>query len=123
MFLDEKADLVLSYSTSPFYHQEYEDEYKYKALEFNEGHLITKEIVYVRPESDKQKLGREFVEFMVQDNIQKIIAQMNIMYPAKDTDNNIPDKMKKLKKPREIEYQNFLESEPLIETWLEVAAS
>ena len=48
---------------------------------------------------------------------------MNIMYPAKDTDNNIPDKMKKLKKPREIEYQNFLESEPLIETWLEVAAS
>ena len=123
MFLDEKADLVLSYSTSPFYHQEYEDEYKYKALEFYEGHLITKEIVYVRPESDKQKLGREFVEFMVQDNIQKIIAQMNIMYPAKDTDNNIPDKMKKLKKPREIEYQNFLESEPLIETWLEVAAS
>ena len=85
--------------------------------------MITKEIVYVRPESDKQKLGREFVEFMVQDNIQKIIGQMNIMYPAKDTDNNIPDKMKKLKKPREIEYQNFLESEPLIETWLEVAAS
>ena len=123
IFLDEKADLVLSYSTSPFYHQEYEDEYKYKALEFNEGHLITKEIVYVRPESDKQKLGREFVEFMVQDNIQKIIAQMNIMYPAKDTDNNIPDKMKKLKKPGEIEYQNFLESEPLIETWLEIAAS
>ena len=85
--------------------------------------MITKEIVYVRPESDKQKLGREFVEFMVQDNIQKIIAQMNIMYPAKDTGNNIPDKMKKIKKPREIEYQNFLESEPLIEIWLDVAAS
>jgi len=29
IFLEGKADLVLSYSTSPFYHQEYEDEYKY----------------------------------------------------------------------------------------------
>ena len=32
MFLDNKADLVLSYSTSPFYHREYEDEYKYLSL-------------------------------------------------------------------------------------------
>ena len=123
IFLEGKADLVLSYSTSPFYHQEYEDEYKYKAIEFTDGHLATKEIVYVRPDSEKQKLGKEFVEFMMRDDIQKIIAQMNIMYPARENDNNIPDRMRKLKKPKEIKYDNFLEAEPLIKIWLEVASS
>ena len=123
IFLEGKADLVLSYSTSPFYHQEYEDEYKYKAIEFTDGHLVTKEIVYVRPDSEKQNLGKEFIEFMMRDNIQKIIAQMNIMYPARENDNNIPDKMRQLKKPKEIKYDNFLEAEPLIKIWLEVASS
>jgi thiamine transport system substrate-binding protein len=123
IFLEGKADLVLSYSTSPFYHQEYEDEYKYKAIEFTDGHLATKEIVYVRPDSEKQKLGKEFVEFMMRDDIQKIIAQMNIMYPASENDNNIPDKMRQLKKPKEFEYDDFLEAEPLIKIWLEVASS
>ena len=123
IFLEGKADLVLSYSTSPFYHQEYEDEYKYKAIEFTDGHLATKEIVYVRPDSEKQKLGKEFVEFMMRDDIQKIIAQMNIMYPASENDNNIPDKMRQLKKPKELEYDDFLEAEPLIKIWLEVASS
>ena len=123
IFLEGKADLVLSYSTSPFYHQEYEDEYKYKAIEFTDGHLVTKEIVYVRPDSEKQNLGKEFIEFMMRDNIQKIIAQMNIMYPARENDNNIPDRMRKLKKPKEIKYDNFLDAEPLIKIWLEVASS
>ena len=107
----------------PFYHQEYEDEYKYKDIEFECGHLVTKEIVYVRPDSEQQKLGREFIEFMVRDDIQKIIAQMNIMYPAIENVNNIPDKMRKLKKPKEIQYDDFLEADPLIKTWLEVASS
>ena len=123
IFLEGKADLVLSYSTSPFYHQEYEDEYRYKAIEFTDGHLVTKEIVYVRPDSEKQKLGKEFVEFMMRDDIQKIIAQMNIMYPVSENDNNIPDKMRQLKKPKEIKYDDFLEAEPLIKIWLEVASS
>ena len=123
IFLEGKADLVLSYSTSPFYHQEYEDEYKYKAIEFTDGHLVTKEIVYVRPDTEKQKLGKEFVEFMMRDDIQKIIAQMNIMYPASENENNIPDKMRQLKKPKEFKYDDFLEAEPLIKIWLEVASS
>ena len=123
IFLEGKADLVLSYSTSPFYHQEYEDEYKYKAIEFTDGHLVTKEIVYVRPDSEKQNLGKEFIEFMMRDDIQKIIAQMNIMYPARENDNNIPDRMRKLKKPKEFKYDDFLEAEPLIKIWLEVASS
>ena len=60
---------------------------------------------------------------MMRDDIQKIIAQMNIMYPASENDNNIPDKMRQLKKPKEFKYDDFLEAEPLIKIWLEVASS
>ena len=48
---------------------------------------------------------------------------MNIMYPAIENVNNIPDKMRKLKKPKEIQYDDFLEADPLIKIWLEVASS
>ena len=45
------------------------------------------------------------------------------MYPAIEKDNNIPDKMRRLKKPKEIQYDEFLEADPLIKIWLEVASS
>jgi len=122
IFLEGNADLVLSYSTSPFYHQEYENEYKYKSLNFTEGHLATREIVYVREESMNQKLAKKFIDFIIEDEIQKIISSMNIMYPSVDKTELVPEKMKKLIKPKEIDYKVFLESEPLIETWLETIA-
>ena len=55
-------------------------------------------------------------------DIQKIISSMNIMYPSVDKTELIPEKMKNLIKPKEIDYNLFLESEPLIETWLETIA-
>ena len=122
IFLEGNADLVLSYSTSPFYHQEYENEYKYKSLNFTEGHLATREIVYVREESMNQKLAKKFIDFIIEDEIQKIISSMNIMYPSVDKTELVPEKMKNLIKPKEIDYKVFLESEPLIETWLETIA-
>ena len=82
MFLDNKADLVLSYSTSPFYHQEYEGEYKYEALIFEEGHLITEELILVNKDVKNFDLAKSFVDFMLTEDIQKIISSKNIMYPV-----------------------------------------
>ena len=79
MFLDNKADLVLSYSTSPFYHREYEDEYKYNALIFEEGHLITEELILVNKDIKNFDLAKSFVDFMLTEDIQKIISSKNIM--------------------------------------------
>ena len=79
MFLDNKADLVLSYSTSPFYHQEYEDEYKYEALIFEEGHLITEELILVNKDVKNFDLAKSFVDFVLTENIQKIISSKNII--------------------------------------------
>ena len=69
-----------------------------------------------------QKLAKKFIDFIIEDDIQKIISSMNIMYPSVDKTELVPDKMKNLTKPKEIDYKVFLESEPLIETWLETIA-
>ena len=44
------------------------------------------------------------------------------MYPSVDKTELVPEKMKNLIKPKEIDYKVFLKSEPLIETWLETIA-
>ena len=118
MFLEGNADVVLSYSTSPYYHLEYEDESKYQAMIFEEGHLPTKEVVYVRNESSNKKLGQLFINFLLKKQIQEIIAQKNIMYPVNE--DAIPQKMKSLVKPVEINYVENLSAGELAEEWLEI---
>ena len=118
MFLDGNADIVLSYSTSPYYHQEYEGENKYQAIIFKEGHLPTKEVVYVNSASSKKELGKKFISFILNEKIQRIIAQKNIMYPINDK--ATPIIMKSLKKPSEIKYNNNLSAKDLVDEWLQI---
>jgi len=114
MFLEEKADLVLSYSTSPFYHQEYENIYHYKALIFHEGHIKENEYVIIPKDSKQKVTGEKFLSFLNTEEIQKIIAKNNIMYPILDS--AIPSKMKDLQKPKAI--MNMSTNEELISLWL-----
>ena len=75
MFLEEKADLVLSYSTSPFYHQEYEDNYSYKALIFPEGHVKVNEYVVIPNDSKQKIIAENFLSFLITEKIQRIISK------------------------------------------------
>ena len=118
MFLDNKADLVLSYSTSPFYHQEYENDYKYEALIFEEGHLITEELILVNKDIKNFDLAKSFVDFLLTEDIQKIISSKNIMYPVDK--NAIPEKMSQLKVPNKLESREF-DTEKLISEWLKAS--
>ena len=118
MFLDNKADLVLSYSTSPFYHQEYENDYKYEALIFEEGHLITEELILVNKDIKNFDLAKSFVDFLLTEDIQKIISSKNIMYPVDK--NAIPEKMSQLKVPNKLEAREF-DTEKLISEWLKAS--
>ena len=117
MFLEEKADLVLSYSTSPFYHQEYENIYHYKALIFHEGHIKENEYVIIPKDSKQKVTGEKFLSFLNTEEIQKIIAKNNIMYPILDS--AIPSKMKDLQKPKAV--MNMSTNEELISLWLNAA--
>ena len=116
MFLEKKADLVLSYSTSPYYHQEYEGNYNYKALIFPEGHIKENEYVIIPNDSKQKVIAKNFLTFLKTQEIQEIISQNNIMYPILES--ATPYKMKKLPKPDEVKNQSV--NEELISLWLNV---
>ena len=116
MFLEEKADLVLSYSTSPFYHQEYEDNYSYKALIFPEGHVKVNEYVVIPNDSKQKIIAENFLSFLITEKIQRIISKKNIMYPILES--ATPSKMKNLPKPSEA--MDVSTNEELISLWLNV---
>ena len=116
MFLEEKADLVLSYSTSPFYHQEYEDNYSYKALIFPEGHVKVNEYVVIPNDSKQKIIAENFLSFLSTEKIQRIISKKNIMYPILES--ATPSKMKNLPKPSEA--MDVSTNEELISLWLNV---
>ena len=118
IFLEGKADLVLSYSTSPFYHQEYEGEYEYEALIFEEGHLITEELILVNKDIKNFDLAKSFVDFMLTEDIQKIISSKNIMYPVDK--NAMPEKMSQLDVPNKLVAKE-LDTEKLISEWLKAS--
>ena len=118
MFLDKKADLVLSYSTSPFYHQEYENNYNYKALIFPEGHVKEKEYVIVPKDSKQKIIAEDFISFLGTEKIQNIIATKNIMYPILEI--ATPTKMKDLPKPTDTIV--YSPKEELISVWLDVTS-
>ena len=117
MFLENKADLVLSYSTSPYYHQEYEDNYNYKALIFPEGHVKENEYVIILENTNKKIIAEDFLSFLNTKEIQEIISRNNIMYPILES--ATPPKMKNLPKPSEA--VNTSTGENLISLWLNAA--
>ena len=114
LFLENKADLVLSYSTSPYYHQEYEDKYNYKALIFPEGHVKENEYVIILEDTNKKIIAEDFLYFLKTKEIQEIISRNNIMYPILES--AIPPKMKNLPMPSEA--VDISTGEDLISLWL-----
>ena len=97
LFLEGEGDLVLSYTTSPAYHQMVENEKKYKAAIFDQGHYLQIEVAAITKKGAQSKLSFDFLEFMLGDQFQSVIPTTNWMYPA--TDIMLPDTFKNLDKP------------------------
>ncbi len=83
MFLKGESDIVLSYTTSPAYHQVVEKVTKYKAAKFSEGHYGQTEIAAVMKSSQNQKLANQFLKFLTGEKAQGIIPVTNWMLPAR----------------------------------------
>ena len=90
MFLQGEADYVLSYTTSPAYHQLVEENDQYAAATFSEGHLAQIEVAAVSAFSQQPDLAREFLTFLLEVDTQSIIAQNNWMLPVR-SDVELPD--------------------------------
>lgn len=81
-YLKGEADMVLSYTTSPLYHQWYENDDKNVAAYFEEGHLMQVELAAILKSSQQKPLAEQFLRFLHQPESQKIIAKSNIMKPV-----------------------------------------
>lgn len=85
-FKNGESDLVLSYNTSPLYHQIHEDTDKYVAASFDEGHIVQIELAAQLKASDTPALAQDFMAFLLTPEAQKTIATSNIMLPVINTE-------------------------------------
>jgi len=83
MFLDGEADMVLSYTTSPAYHQLAENTPYYRAAAFEEGHYLQVEVAARLKTAPHPKLADQFMAFVLSAPFQDAIPQGNWMFPVK----------------------------------------
>jgi thiamine transport system substrate-binding protein len=90
LFLDGEADMVLSYTTSPAYHAIAEDDHRFAAAIFEEGHVAQVEVAGILASSDQQALAQEFLAYLTSVEGQKVIPTTNWMYPVVDLGDELP---------------------------------
>ena len=99
MFLDGEADMVLSYSTSPAYHMIVEQEDKYQAAAFSEGHGMQVEVAAILKSAPNPELAQRFMQFIASDGFQSLIPTGNWMYPVLFPKDGLPLEFRDLIKP------------------------
>jgi thiamine transport system substrate-binding protein len=90
LFQKGESDMVLSYTTSPAYHITAENETRYRAAAFAEGHYQQIEVAGVLAASQNPDLARRFVEFLVSPEAQAVIPATQWMYPVRDVGDALP---------------------------------
>jgi len=96
-FTKGEAPLVLSYTTSPGYHLEYEVSERYRAALFKEGHPVQTELAGLLKAAPHKENARAFLDFMLTPGFQEVIPLTNWMYPV--TDIELPESYRINSKP------------------------
>jgi len=123
LFLEGEAPMVLSYTTSPAYHQIVEQTDRYRAAMFAEGHYLQIEVAAMLRTSDAPELARRFLAFMVGPEFQKEIPTGNWMFPVIDLGETLPAEFRALPAPaRSLMYapdEVAAERAAWIDSWLD----
>ena len=82
LFTNGEAPLVLSYTTSPAYHVEYEESKRYKAAIFEKGHYMQIEGAALVKDAPHPEAAKKFLDFVLSEEFQSIIPTTNWMYPV-----------------------------------------
>ena len=90
LFLKGEAPMVLSYTTSPAYHLIAEEDKRFAAAKFSEGHYQQIEVAGLLASSQQKPLAKQFLTFMMSEDFQSIIPTTNWMYPAALEANQLP---------------------------------
>nr|WP_298687419.1 thiamine ABC transporter substrate binding subunit [uncultured Dongia sp.] len=99
LFTQGEAPMVLSYTTSPAYHQIVENSDRYKALVFPEGNYMQVEVAARIEGSPQPDLAKSFLQFLISPEAQKVIPTTNYMYPVLDIGADLPPQFTALPKP------------------------
>lgn len=90
LFVAGEAPLVISYTTSPAYHLEYEQTTRFRALVFPEGHIRQIEGAGVVRNAENAEGARAFIDFLISREAQGVIPLTQWMYPV-DASVPLPD--------------------------------
>lgn len=82
LFTNGEAPLVLSYTTSPAYHVEYEESNRYRAAIFEKGHYMQIEGLGLVKDAPHPEAAKKFLDFVLTKEFQSIIPLSNWMYPV-----------------------------------------
>ena len=124
LFLKGEADMVLSYTTSPAYHIIAENDTRFAAARFSEGHYQQIEVAGLVQSSQQKQLARDFLEFMLSAKFQTIIPTTNWMYPAALSSDQLPPDFGRLIDPSPVLLLDdklvASERKTWVDEWLEV---
>ena len=84
LFTKGEAPMVLSYTTSPAYHLEYEQTERYKAAIFSDGHPLQIEAAGLLSDAANKDNAKIFLDYMLSPDFQTILPLGNWMYPVTD---------------------------------------
>ena len=99
LFLDGEAPMVLSYTTSPVYHQIVDETDRYRAAIFAEGHYLQIELAAMTAGTENMQLARDFMAFVLSHDFQEAIPTGNWMYPAIDLGDGLAQAFHDLPRP------------------------
>ncbi|MFO1171206.1 MAG: thiamine ABC transporter substrate binding subunit [Hyphomicrobiaceae bacterium] len=99
LFTKGEAPMVLSYTTSPAYHEIAEKSARYQAIAFPEGHPMQVEVAAKLAKATNAALADKFLAFMLTPGFQDQIPTGNWMLPVASTSTPLPPEFDKLVKP------------------------
>ena len=121
MFTEGEADMVLSYTTSPAYHIIAEGDETKKAAIFPEGHYFMVELAAKLAGTDQPELADSFLNFILSEPFQSMIATGNWSIPAALPREGWPEGFQKLDLPEKVLFYSEDEAAALrdeaIEAW------
>jgi thiamine transport system substrate-binding protein len=126
LFTQGEAPMVLSYTTSPAYHEIVEKSERYKALVFPEGNYMQIEVAARIEGSPHAELARSFLQYLASPAAQKVIPTTNYMYPVRDIGGDLPAQFAALPKPEKTLLLSAEDAaknrDAWIKEWLEVVS-
>lgn len=118
LFQKDQANSVFSYVTSPLYHQIEEKDRNYVAVSFAEGQPVHIEYMGLLKTCHQCERGKEFVQFLLTSDAQKVLMEKNYMLPIDmEVAKNTPWDIVRNYKVLPVTTLNQIEKKHLLDLW------